>query len=165
MRPPVFLFDLARKERQRRARWKKEKGAPKNRYVPAPRHPRMASLTLAALPGRQTASRGEMRGMIPVRSITERQRYAWPAAARTCYRGDRCFALRLPVSARGQGNCGTPLPVADAGGTQFPQPRHWRAVVKQAREWHSRQGGRKTVSFLNRKEMGFAMSSLSLANR
>ena len=27
MRPPIFLFGLARKERQRRARWKKEKGA------------------------------------------------------------------------------------------------------------------------------------------
>ena len=47
----------------------------------------------------------------------------------------------LPVLPRGQGNCGPPLPVADAGGTQFPQPRHWRAVAKQAREWHSRQGG------------------------
>ena len=34
-----------------------------------------------------------------------------------------------------------PLPVADGGGAQFPQRRHWRAVAKQAWEWHSRQGG------------------------
>ena len=38
-------------------------------------------------------------------------------------------------------NCALPLPVADAGGAQFPQLRHWRAVAKQAREWHLRQGG------------------------
>ena len=29
MRPPIFLFGLARKERQRGALWKKEKGASK----------------------------------------------------------------------------------------------------------------------------------------
>ena len=27
------------------------------------------------------------------------------------------------------------LPVADEDNAPFPQPRHWRAVVKQAREW------------------------------
>ena len=33
MRPPIFLFGLARKERQRRARWKKEKGAARDRQL------------------------------------------------------------------------------------------------------------------------------------
>ena len=28
------------------------------------------------------------------------------------------------------------LPVADEDNEPFPQPRHWRAVAKQAREWH-----------------------------
>lgn len=28
------------------------------------------------------------------------------------------------------------------GGQLSPQPRHWRAVVKQAREWQMRQGGK-----------------------
>jgi len=43
-------------------------------------------------------------------------------------------------------NCVLPLPVADAGKTQFPQPRHWRAVAKQAREWQSRQGEQGALS-------------------
>ena len=34
-----------------------------------------------------------------------------------------------------------PLPGADTGGRRAPQPRPWRAVAKQAREGHSRQGG------------------------
>ena len=32
-------------------------------------------------------------------------------------------------------DCGPPLPAADEGGTESPQPRHWRAVAQQAREW------------------------------
>jgi len=32
-------------------------------------------------------------------------------------------------------DCGSPLPAADEGGTESPQPRHWRAVAQQAREW------------------------------
>ncbi|MBR5093787.1 MAG: hypothetical protein IK095_01705, partial [Oscillospiraceae bacterium] len=34
-------------------------------------------------------------------------------------------------------NCALPLPVAEEDKAQFPQPRHWRAVAKQAREWQS----------------------------
>ena len=52
------------------------------------------------------------------------------------------FPLDSPLLRGVKGNCGLPLPAAGAGGTQFPQPRHWRAVVKQAREWQMRQGGR-----------------------
>ena len=40
-----------------------------------------------------------------------------------------------------EGNCGLALPVAEEARPQFPQPRHWRAVAKQAREWQMRQGG------------------------
>ena len=32
-------------------------------------------------------------------------------------------------------DCGPPLPVAEEGGTESPQPRNWRAVAQQAREW------------------------------
>ena len=47
----------------------------------------------------------------------------------------------------------TPLPVAEEGGSPAPQPRPRRAVVKQARQGHLRQGGR-TVSLFgqDRKE-------------
>ena len=41
----------------------------------------------------------------------------------------------------GVGPCGAPPPVAGAGAPQVPQPRHWRAVVKQAREWHCGKAG------------------------
>ena len=38
-------------------------------------------------------------------------------------------------------NCGPPLPGAEEGGTQFPQPRHWPAASEDAAgEWHPRQG-------------------------
>ena len=38
-------------------------------------------------------------------------------------------------------NCGPPLPGAEEGGTQFPQPRHWPAASEGAAgEWHLRQG-------------------------
>ena len=40
-----------------------------------------------------------------------------------------------------EGNCGLALPVAEEARPQFPQPRHWRAVARQAREWQMRQGG------------------------
>ena len=50
------------------------------------------------------ASRGFMRGTIPVRSTIERQRYAGSAATRSCNSGDLGSALRLPASARGQGD-------------------------------------------------------------
>ena len=33
-------------------------------------------------------------------------------------------------------DCGLPLPVAEEGGTQSPQPRHLQAVAKQAFKWH-----------------------------
>ena len=46
-----------------------------------------------------TASRGEERGAAPVRSMTERQRYAWSAATRTCYSGDPVSGHRFPVYA------------------------------------------------------------------
>ncbi len=35
-----------------------------------------------------------------------------------------------------KGDCVPPLPVAEEGGTESPQPRLWRAVAKQARERH-----------------------------
>ena len=40
-----------------------------------------------------------------------------------------------------RGNSGFALPVAEEARPGFPQPRHWRAVAKQAREWQLRQGG------------------------
>ena len=43
------------------------------------------------------------------------------------------------VTARRE-NCGLPLPVAEAGRAQFPQPTPPRAVAKQAGEWQLRQG-------------------------
>ena len=50
-------------------------------------------------------------------------------------------------------NCGLPLPVADAGRTQFPQPRHWRAVAKQAREWQcGKVGKRKPDAFFGHRK-------------
>ena len=46
-----------------------------------------------------------------------------------------------------------PLPGADTGGRRAPQPRPWRAVAKQAREGHLRQGGRTVSLFAqDRKE-------------
>ena len=48
---------------------------------------------------------------------------------------------------------GPPLPAAEEGGTESPQPRPWRAVVKQARQGHLRQGGRTVSLFVqDRKE-------------
>ena len=57
------------------------------------------------------------------------------------FSGDGSDQRPAPFARGVKGNCRPPLPVAEAGGMQLPQPRHWRAVVKQAREWHSRQGG------------------------
>ena len=37
-----------------------------------------------------------------------------------------------------------PLPGAEKRGLSAPQPRHWRSVAKQDREWHLRQGGCNT---------------------
>ena len=37
-----------------------------------------------------------------------------------------------------------PLPGAEKGGLSAPQPRHWRSVAKQDREWQLRQDGRNT---------------------
>ena len=49
-----------------------------------------------------------------------------------------------------------PLPVADEAKPEFPQPRHWRAVAKQAREWHCGKvfpapaaGGRKSEAAIS----------------
>ena len=50
-----------------------------------------------------TASRDFMWSTIFVRNAIERQRYAWPAATRTCYSGDLRSALRLPLRTWGQG--------------------------------------------------------------
>jgi len=41
----------------------------------------------------------------------------------------------LEIQAGRWEDCGSPLPAADEGGTESPQPRHWRAVAQQAREW------------------------------
>ena len=49
-----------------------------------------------------------------------------------------------------RGTAWPPLPVAEKGGPQFPQPRHWRAVAKQAREWHCGKAGR----WLSRSDKG-----------
>ena len=40
-----------------------------------------------------------------------------------------------------EGDCGLALPVAEEASPEFPQPRRWRAVAKQARERQLRQGG------------------------
>jgi len=40
------------------------------------------------------------------------------------------------------GDCVPPLPVAEEGGAQSPQPRHWQAVVKQAWEWQCGKAGK-----------------------
>ena len=59
-----------------------------------------------------------------------------------------------------------PLPAADEGGLSAPQPRLWRAVAKQDRERHSRQGGR-TVSLFGqvpKREMGLDLRSLPPAS-
>ena len=53
MRPPFFLFFL-RKERTRRARWKKEKNAPKDAVPFAPRRSRNGFASLAPLSGART---------------------------------------------------------------------------------------------------------------
>ena len=45
-----------------------------------------------------------------------------------------------------------PLPVAEKGGACALQPRHWRAVAKQAREWHC--GKAATVSFREQERNG-----------
>ena len=51
-----------------------------------------------------TASRGNVRGTITVSSTIERQRYAGPAATRTCDSGDPGCSLSLPSCMRGQGD-------------------------------------------------------------
>ena len=58
--------------------------------------------------------------------------------------------VHLPCA---RGKSAPPLPAADEGGTLFPQPRRWRAVVKQARERQLRQGGR-WLSRLRRSRRG-----------
>ena len=58
-----------------------------------------------------------------------------------------------------------PLPAADEGGLSAPQPRLWRAVAKQDRKRHLRQGGR-TVSLFGqvpKREMGLESRSSCLA--
>ena len=67
----------------------------------------------------------------------------------------RSRAVGGPSRSRpGNGNCGKacgpPLPVAEEGGTVFPQPRRWRAVAKQARERQMRQGVRAAAAVLRR---------------
>ena len=60
-----------------------------------------------------------------------------------------------------------PLPAADEGGLSAPQPRLWRAVAKQDRKRHLRQGGR-TVSLFGqvpKREMGLDLRSLPPASR
>jgi hypothetical protein len=48
------------------------------------------------------------------------------------------FSFRLAEKKRTRRawDCELPLPVAEEGGSQSPQPRLWRAVAKQARERH-----------------------------
>ena len=41
------------------------------------------------------------------------------------------------------GESGAALPVAEEADTLSPQPRHWRVVAKQTREWQMRQGGQR----------------------
>ena len=87
------------------------------------------------------------------------------------FRGDLRTDLRLPNSTGGSGalpwgflwNCVPPLPVAEEDGTQFPQPRHWRAVAKQAREWHCGKA-EATTPFLwsQRNGVGKTVSLVSL---
>ena len=60
-----------------------------------------------------------------------------------------------------------PLPAADEGGLSAPQPRLWRAVAKQDRKRHLRQGGR-TVSLFGqvpKREMGLDLRRLPPAYR
>ena len=118
--PRSFFLELAQKERTRRARWKKEKSAPRTdtflrhairvwlryrsrRCVVNYRKIRCSDLgprRRGRRPRRPgivfPASRGAERGTIPVRSTIERQRYAKSAATRTCFSGDPGFALRFP---------------------------------------------------------------------
>ena len=44
--------------------------------------------------------------------------------------------------AGGRGPCEFPPPVAEEGNAQVPQPRHWRPVVEQGREWHCGKAGK-----------------------
>ena len=67
----------------------------------------------------------------------------WPALPRRafCPSAKCCLRKGFPISlfvrrAIGFENCALPLPVAEEGKAQFPQPRHWRAAAKQARQWH-----------------------------
>ena len=90
----------------------------------------------AALPNQHPASCGLERAAFCVRSTGERQRYSGSAPKRTCFSSDPGSVLRLPACARGQGET-SPCCLSLAS---------------------------KTISFPNRKEMGFALSSLSPAN-
>lgn len=49
---------------------------------------------------KSNASRGTERDILSVSRTFERQRYAGPAATRTCSSGDLCFALGLPFWGR-----------------------------------------------------------------
>jgi hypothetical protein len=64
----------------------------------------------------------------------------------------------FPQRSKNARKSGLPLPVADGGSTLFPQPRHWRAVAKQAREWQMRQGGKaKPAAFFGHRKAGKAV--------
>ena len=120
MRPPFFLFVLAEKKeraapgvRKKRALlWSQVTACGQNHIRRLPnvgmswvfQCPLPLSCTARTACVSRTggslkmswASRGAVRGTIPVRKTTERQRKAGPAATRICFSGDMCSSHRLP---------------------------------------------------------------------
>ena len=124
MRPPIFLFDLAEKKdsaapgvRKKRALlWSQVTACGQNHIrrlpnvgmswvfqCPLPLSCTARTACVSRTGGslkKSWASRGAVRGTIPVRKTTERQRKAGPAATHICFSGDMCSSHRLPLSAR-----------------------------------------------------------------
>ena len=145
-----------------------------------------ASLTLAALRMHRSVTRAA-----PSRraSNVRRDLYLVSEAAPRGNRGDSLFHDCTRFREQGRSSAGTgstfvsgkpawkrpflfgrrapPLPAADEGGLSAPQPRLWRAVAKQDRKRHLRQGGR-TVSLFGqvpKREMGLDLRSLPPVSR
>jgi len=169
MRPPIFLFVLAKRKTAPRP-VEERKGRPRDEPVyedqarhrerrtwysscqsPEPARKRVLRTVTKPAPvrGRRREHRNGCTGVVLRRTV-----------AMTSFRPVTTFIALAPFSLWADA---PPLPVAEEGGTSAPQPRPWRAVVKQARQGHCGKAvNRFSFRARTKREMGLDLCSLPL---